>query len=172
MTSDELVAVGRIGPARGVRGDVFVEPLTDAPDERFAVGARLQTEPATAGPLEVQAASGASGKLVVHFAGIDRRDAADALRGVVLCVVGAQRPPLADPEEYYDSDLVGLDVRTLAGAQLGPVIDVRHAGDATHLVVHCDGRDRLIPFVTAIVPTVDLAAGQVLIDPPEGLLEL
>ncbi|HEU5267163.1 MAG TPA: ribosome maturation factor RimM [Jatrophihabitans sp.] len=172
MTSDDLVAVGRVGPPRGVRGDVFVEPLTDAPDERFAVGSRLRSEPATAGPLEVQAVSRASGKLVVHFAGVDRREAADALRGIVLCVVAAQRPPLQDPEEYYDSDLVGLGARTLAGAELGPVIDVRHAGGATHLVVHCDGRDRLIPFVAAIVRTVDLAAGQVLIDAPEGLLEL
>src|SRR2546430_368742 len=90
----EVVAVGRIGPARGVRGDVFVEPWTDDPDRRFSVGTVLRTEPTEAGPLTVAASSSASGKLVVHFAGVGDRFTAEALRGVRLVVPVADRPPI------------------------------------------------------------------------------
>jgi 16S rRNA processing protein RimM len=166
------LVVGRIGPARGVRGDVFVEPWTDAPDERFAPGAVLRTEPATAGPLTVEAASSAGGTLVVRFAGVTSRGAAEQLRGVQLVIDAADRPALDDPEEFYDSDLVGLTARTVAGDELGPVTDVVHAGGASYLVVVTAGHERLVPFVAAIVPTVDPRAGYVVIDPPEGLFEL
>jgi 16S rRNA processing protein RimM len=170
--SDDVVVVGRIGPARGVRGDVFVEPWTDAPDERFAPGAVLGTEPAAAGPLTVDSANAASGKLVVHFAGVDDRPAAEALRGVQLVVRAADRPDLDDPDEFYDSDLVGLSARTLDGAELGPVKDVVHAAGASYLVLDMSGQERLVPFVAAIVPTVDVRAGRIVIDPPAGLFEL
>jgi 16S rRNA processing protein RimM len=166
---DDLVVVGRIGPARGVRGDVFVEPLTDSPDERFAPGAVLRAEPAS---LTVEWSSSAGGKLVVHFVGVDDRAAAEALRRTELAIAATDRPRLDDPDEFYDSDLVGLQVSTLDGADLGPVTDVVHAGGASYLVLSVDGRERLVPFVSAIVPTVDLAARRVVIDPPEGLFEL
>jgi 16S rRNA processing protein RimM len=166
---DDLVVVGRIGPARGVRGDVFVEPLTDAPDERFAPGAVLLAAPA---PLTVEASSSAGGKLVVHFAGVDDRAAAEALRGTELAIPAAARPVLDDPDEFYDSDLVGLQASTVDGLELGPVTDVVHAGGASYLVLIVDGRERLVPFVTAIVPTVDLTERRVVIDPPEGLFDL
>jgi 16S rRNA processing protein RimM len=168
----ELIAVGRIGPARGVRGDVFVEPWTDVPAERFVPGAALRTEPAAAGPLTVESANLASGKLVVHFAGIDDRAGAEQLRGVQLLIPAAERPVIADPDEYYDTDLIGLQARAVDGEPLGPVTDVVHAGGASYLVVTVDGRDRLVPFVAAIVPTVDVAGGAVVVDPPPGLFEL
>lgn len=169
---DDLIVVGRVGPARGVRGHVFVEPWTDAPDERFAPGAVLQTDPASAGPLTVESASTASGKLVVQFAGASDRAAAEALRGTRLLIAAGARPPLDDPDEFYDSDLVGLVVRTVHGDDLGPVADVVHAGGASYLVVRTDGRERLIPFVAAIVAAVDVAARRVVVDPPDGLLDL
>jgi 16S rRNA processing protein RimM len=169
---DELIVVGRIGPARGVRGEVFVEPWTDAPDERFATGAVLRTDPDTAGPLTVETSSSAGGKLVVHFAGVADRPSAEALRGTRLLIAAASRPSLADPDEFYDTDLIGLAARTVDGVELGPVRDIVHAAGASYLVLGADGRDRLVPFVRAIVPTVDLDAGRVVIDPPDGLLEL
>ena len=169
MAHDDLVAVGRIGPARGVRGDVFVEPWTDAPDERFAPGAVVRTELAT---LTVAASSQASGKLVVHFDGVDDRVAAESLRGQELFVAAGERPQLDDPDTFYDSDLIGLAARDVAGAELGPITDVVHAAGADYLVLAMDGRERLVPFVTAVVPAVDLAAGIVVIDAPEGLFDL
>lgn len=168
----ELVAVGRVGPPRGVRGDAFVEPWTDAPDERFAPGAVLLTEPPEAGPLTVEASSSAGGKLVVRFAGLADRGAVEALRGVRLLIPAAARPSLDDPDEFYDTDLVGLVARTVAGEPLGPVTDVVHAAGSSYLVVEVDGRDRLVPFVAAVVPSVDVAGGTLEIDPPEGLFEL
>jgi 16S rRNA processing protein RimM len=170
-TSDD-VTIGRIGPARGVRGDAYVEPWTDDPADRFAVGSVLRTDPASAGPLTVTAQSMQSGKLVVHFAGIDTREAIEAVRGVQIVMSAADRPPLEDPDEFYDTDLVGLAVRTVEGAHVGAVREVVHAGASDYLVVDVDGRECLVPFVSAIVPTVDVTAGVVVIDPPEGLLEL
>jgi 16S rRNA processing protein RimM len=168
----EQVAVGRIGPARGVRGEVFVEPWTDDPHDRFAPGRMLRTEPATAGPLTVTTSSLASGKLVVHFEGVMDREGAEALRGVQLVIDSAERPPLEDPDDFYDTDLIGLSARTVAGDELGPVRDVLHAGGADYLVVELDGKESLVPFVAAVVPVVDLATGVVEIDAPEGLFDL
>jgi 16S rRNA processing protein RimM len=170
--TDEFIVVGRIGPARGVRGDLFVEPWTDAPDERFVPGAVLRTDPVSAGPLTVDTSSTAGGKLVVRFAGVTDRPGAEALRGVRLLIDADRRPALEDPDEFYDTELVGLSAVTIDGAQLGAVSDVMHTAGASYLVLTADGRERLVPFVSAIVPTVDLAAGRVVIDPPDGLLEL
>jgi 16S rRNA processing protein RimM len=170
--SEADVVVGRIGPARGVRGDVFVEPWTDVPEERFAPGAVLRTDPPEAGPLTVESSSTAGGKLVVRFAGVVERSAVEALRGVRLVIDAGSRPALEDPDEFYDTDLVGLAAQTVDGLDVGTVADVLHTAGATYLVVNGDGRERLVPFVSAIVPTVDLAARRVVIDPPDGLLDL
>ncbi|HST46429.1 ribosome maturation factor RimM [Jatrophihabitans sp.] len=171
----ELVAVGRIGKAHGIRGDAFVEPWTDTPEERFTPGARLVTDPADRGPLTVEAAREHSGKLVVHFAGRDDRNAVEALRGTLLLMPAAERPPIEDPDEFYDTDLIGLAVRTVTGRELGPVTDVLHSPAGSLLAVALTaeaGREVLVPFRLEFVPTVDLAAGLVEIDPPDGLLEL
>ena len=172
MTGPDDVVVGRIGPARGVRGDVFVEPWTDVPEERFAPGAVLRTDPPEAGPLTVESSSTAGGKLVVRFADVVERAAVEALRGVRLVIAADSRPTLDDPDEFYDTDLVGLSAETVDGLELGTVGDVLHTAGATYLVVTADGRERLVPFAKAIVPTVDLAARRVVIDPPDGLLDL
>jgi 16S rRNA processing protein RimM len=166
----DLVAVGRVGAPRGLRGDVFVEPWTDSPDERFVPGAVLYTN--GKGVVTVADAYLSGGKQVVHFREVDDRDAAAALRDTQLFIPAASRPALADPDEFYDSDLVGLAVHHADGASVGTVTDVAHTSSAAYLVVDVDGREWLIPFVRAIVPSVDLAAGRVVIDPPEGLLEL
>lgn len=168
----EFVAVGRIGPPRGVRGDLFVEPWTDDPAARFAAGSVLRTEPAEAGPLTVETANLGGSKLVVRFAGVADRTAADALHGVRLMVPAADRPDIDDPDEFYASDLVGLAVRTVSGIGLGPVRDVLDLAGAEYLVLDVDGQERLVPFVSTIVPTVDLVGGVIVIDPPEGLFDL
>ena len=169
---EEFIAVGRIGRPHGVRGATFVEPWTDDPDERFAAGTVLVTDPAAAGPLTVASSTTSGGKRVVHFESVDGREAAEALRGVRLLIAASARPELDDPDDFYDTDLIGLTARTVDGADLGPITDVLHAGGADYLVVDNGGREVLVPFVHAVVPTVDLAGGAVLVDPPEGLLDL
>jgi 16S rRNA processing protein RimM len=167
-----VVAVGRIGKAHGIRGEVFVEPWTDVPDERFVPGVILVTDPVDRGPLTVESCRNHSGKLVVHFVGIDDRDAVESIRGTMLVISADQRPALGDPDEFYDTDLIGLAARTTAGVALGTVTDVLHSAGDSLLVIDVDGRDVLMPFRKQFVPVVDLDAGIIELEPPDGLLEL
>jgi 16S rRNA processing protein RimM len=170
--SAELLVVGRIGKARGIKGQAFVAPFTDDPDIRFAVGSVLLTEPTTAGPLTVAAFSEASGCVVLGFEGVEDRNAIEALRGVSLLIPRSQRPVLDDPDDFYTSDLLGLEASTTSGRALGPVRDVIDIAGTDYLVLDVEGVERLVPFVSALVPTVDVAGGVIVIDPPEGLFDL
>ena len=170
-TSDQIV-VGRIGKARGVKGHACVMPFTDDPEVRFAVGSVLQTEPAAAGPLTVSSMSDASGKLVLSFDGIESREAIEALRGVSIVMARSDRPALEDEDDFYTDELIGLAVRTVAGDELVPIADVIEIAGSDYLVLQFETGEKLVPFVKAIVPTVDIAGRFVVIDPPEGLFEL
>lgn len=167
-----LLVVGRIGRAHGIRGDVFVEVRTDDPDERFAAGSVLVTDPAGTGPLTVADARWHSGKLVVRFEGVQDRNGAETLRGLRLVVDSEDLPPSDDPDEYHDYELVGLAAVGVDGASYGSVIDVVHSAAGEILVLSVDGAERLVPFVREMVPTVDVPGGRVVIDPPEGLFDL
>lgn len=167
-----LLIVGRVGRAHGLRGEVLVQLRTDDPDTRFAVGATLATEPSERGPLTVATARRHSGRYVVGFAGVTDRTGAEALRGTELVVDSADLEPTGDPEEFHDAELLGLAVETLAGTRVGELADVVHGPGADLLVVRMDDREILVPFIRDMVPTVDVAGGRVVIDPPEGLLEL
>lgn len=165
------VVVGRVGRAHGIRGDVAVDVRTDEPDRRFAPGARLPTDPATAGPLTVESVRWHSGRLLVTFAGVVDRTTAEALRGTLLLaeVDPGERPE--DPDEFYDHQLVGLSVVTVAGRAVGQVAEVLHLPGQDLLAVRDEeDREQLVPFVAALVPEVDLDAGRILLDPPPGLL--
>ncbi len=167
-----LVVVGRVGRAHGVRGDVVVEVRTDEPESRLAPGAVLLTDPPDAGPLTVAQGRVHSGRLLLHFDGVDDRTAAEALHHTLLLadVDPAERPP--DDDEFYDHQLVGLDVVTVHGDSVGEVAEVLHLPGHDVLSVRRPGRTEvLVTFVAAIVPTVDLAANRLVVDPPPGLLD-
>jgi 16S rRNA processing protein RimM len=165
------VVVGRVGRAHGVRGEVVVEVRTDEPGRRFASGAALHTEPGAAGPLTVAHAREHSGRLVVAFAQVSDRTAAEALRGTLL-LADVDPGEQAGPDEFYDHQLVGLRARTRAGEDVGEVVAVEHGGAQDLLVVRRPGgAEALVPFVAAIVPEVDLQTGVVVLDPPAGLLD-
>ena len=170
--SADLIVVGRIGKARGIKGHAFVMPFTDDPQTRFAVGSVLQTDPPAAGPLTIASVADASGKLVLSFDGVDGREAIEALRGVQLVIPRTDRPALDDPDDFYTDELVGLAARTVSGVELGSVLDVIDIAGSDYLVLDIAGAERLVPFVKAIVPTVDIAGGAILVDPPEGLFDL
>lgn len=181
----ELV-VGRIVKSHGIRGEVVVDIRTDSPEERFAKGSALATRtrkskgssvPET---LNVEAARNHSGRLLVRFAGVGSRDDADALRDVELLVDSDSFEPLDDDDEFYDHQLEGLDVRVenTGAASIGQVSEVLHtpAGEVLSITTLADGphagREVLVPFIEQFVPTVDLAAGTVVITPPDGLLDI
>ena len=113
------------------------------------------------------------GRLLVVFDGIYDRTIAEALRGVLLCVDSSQVAPSADPDEFNDHQLVGLKAVDVDGNELGTVRRIEHAPASDLLVIDRPaGGTALVPFVKAIVPEVDLAAGRVVLTPPEGLLDL
>jgi 16S rRNA processing protein RimM len=175
--STDTVVVGRIGRPHGVRGLVTVEVRTDDPDLRFVPGAVLVTDPPQRGPLTVVDKRWHSGTLLLQLAGPDgavygTREDVDTLRNTRLLVAVSDLPELDDPDSYYDHELVGLAAQLPDGSPLGEVTAVRHEGAELLVVRRTDGGEVLVPFVKAIVPTVDVAAGHLVVDPPEGLLEL
>jgi 16S rRNA processing protein RimM len=145
---------------------------TDEPELRFAKGSRLDTDPASTGPLIVAGSRWHSSELLVRFEGVDDRDAAAELRGTWLLADTATFAPLDDPDAFRDGDLIGLAVRTIDGAAVGRVDDVLHSGQDVLVIKSPDGHDIMVPFVLPLVPEVDVASGYLVIDPPEGLLDL
>jgi 16S rRNA processing protein RimM len=167
------LVVGRIIRPHGLRGEVVVDVRTDEPDRRYVLGSVLRTDPADAGPLTLDAVRPHSGRLLVTFAEVADRDAADALRGVLLCVDSESVAEPDDPDEYHDYRLVGLLAVSSEGETIGEVVAIDHAPSSDLLVLRLpDGRTALVPFVRAIVPEVDLDAGRVVLTPPGGLFDL
>jgi 16S rRNA processing protein RimM len=167
------LVVGRVVRAHGITGEVSVEVRTDSPDMRFADGALLDTDPAERGPLTVRRTRWHSGRLLVCFDGVADRTSAEALRGTLLVADSSTSPSGDDPDEFWDHQLAGLVAVTTAGAVLGEVAEVAHPPGADLLVIRAaNGGELLVPFVRAIVPEVDVAGGRVVVDPPDGLLEL
>jgi 16S rRNA processing protein RimM len=174
-----FLVVGRIARPHGIHGEVGIEVRTDEPAARFAPGSVLTTDPGRrAAPdvpatLTVETVRPHQDRLLIVFAGIRDRDAADRLRGVLLCVDSDDVPGSADPDVFNDHQLVGLAAVTPNGESLGEVTGVEHAPASDLLVLRRpDGLDALVPFVRAIVPEVDLAGGRVVLTPPEGLFDL
>jgi 16S rRNA processing protein RimM len=171
VTPVEIV-VGRVGRAHGIRGEVRVESRTDSADLRYAVGAVLRPDGGDREVLTVRAVRFQRGTLLVRFAEVDDRTAAEALLGVTLYadVPGDERPD--DAEEFYDRQLIGLWARTPDGGTIGSVVDVLHLPGQEVLVVgKSDGAEALVPFVRDLVPSVDLDSAVVVIDDRPGLLE-
>ncbi|MCZ3385670.1 MAG: ribosome maturation factor RimM [Actinomycetia bacterium] len=166
------VGVGRIGRPHGVRGDVNVEPRTDEPDRRFAPGSTLTTDHAGHPNLTVEGHRWHSSRLLVSFADVGDRTAAEGLRGVLLSTVVDPVEVPEDPDEFYDHQLVGLAVVDRTGSNLGTVAEVVHGAQDLLVVTRDSGGRVLVPFVAAMVPEVDLRRGYVVVDLPDGLLDL
>lgn len=170
----ELV-VGRIGRPHGVRGELSVEVRTDAPAERFVPGTRFSTDPASVGPVVLETVRNHQDRLLVSFRGVRDRSAAEGLRGVLLLADIADDDggdPDADADAWYDHELVGLRALLRDGTEVGRVVGVLHRSVQDALVLRrADGRRVEVPFVSAIVPTVDVGRGVVVLDPPAGLLD-
>ncbi len=164
----DLVCVGAIAGAFGVRGEVRLKSFCATPED-IAAYSPLTTED-NARRFDVTLTGHASNALTAELSGIATKEEADALRGVRLFVPRERMPSLPD-DEYYHADLIGLAVHDTGGRLLGHVRTVLNHGAGDLLEIHGPGlRDTvLLPFTLAAVPTVDLAAGRIVTDPPDGL---
>lgn len=163
------VTVGRIGRAQGIKGEVNIELRTDEPGRRFIPGAVL-TLGSTQKTVEIVTTRWHKGRLVVTLLGYPDRTAVETLKGQWLNVKVAAEERPSDPEEYFDRQLVGLRVLDHAGAEVGRVAEVLHMPAQELLRVAGEGDDTLIPFVSALVPEVDLDGGFVRLADVGGLL--
>lgn len=169
MTQVETI-IGRIGRPHGLRGEVTVVVITDEPDQRFRVGSVLGCQAST-DTFTVTGCRWHKGVLLVSLAGVDDRTAAETLRGTVLTALVSMAETPSDPGEYYDRQLIGLTACSVEGEALGTVTAVSHLPSQDLLVISHNGSQSLVPFVAALVPDVDLAAGTCTIATIPGLLD-
>lgn len=169
MAEQLEVIVGRVGRAHGIRGDVSIDLSTDEPGRRFFVGAKVRLS--SGRELTVEKTIWQRGRLLVSFAGFPDRTAVEKLTGeVVTAKVDASEVPSED-DEYFDRQLIGLSVLDHSGNKAGVVRDVLHLPSQDMLEVDTEAGVRLVPFVSALVPTVDLDTGTVQLADVQGLLE-
>ncbi|MGV9630406.1 ribosome maturation factor RimM [Streptomyces sp. NPDC003487] len=166
------LVVARIGRAHGIKGEVTVEVRTDEPELRLAPGAVLATDPASAGPLTIETGRVHSGRLLLRFEGVSDRTAAEALRNTLL-IADVDPDELPEEEdEYYDHQLIDLDVVTEDGTEVGRITEISHLPSQDLFIVERpDGSEVMIPFVGEIVTEIDLDEQKAVIAPPPGLID-
>ncbi|OAE02159.1 ribosome maturation factor RimM [Arthrobacter sp. OY3WO11] len=163
--------VARIGKPHGIRGEVTVQVLTDAPGDRFVPGTEFVVEPASAGPLTVNSARWNKDILLLGFDEIGTRNEAETLRGAKL-FIETEELDEDDDEGWYEHELVGLEAR-IGSRVVGKVTALNTMPVQDLLMVTTpEGKEILIPFVEQIVPEVNVDGGFILLTPPDGLFEL
>ncbi|MER6383286.1 ribosome maturation factor RimM [Streptomyces sp. NPDC001250] len=166
------LVVARIGRAHGIKGEVTVEVRTDEPELRLAPGAVLATDPASAGPLTIATGRVHSGRLLLRFEGVGDRTGAEALRNTLLIAEVDPEELPEDEDEYYDHQLIDLDVVTEDGTEVGRITEISHLPSQDLFIVERpDGTEVMIPFVEQIVTEIDLAEQRAVITPPPGLID-
>jgi len=163
------VCVGAVAGAHGVQGAVKIKSFTATPEDVAGYGP-LEDE---SGERRVSLRLVGTGKGVVigHLSGIVDRNQAEAARGLRLYLPRAALPP-TEEDEYYHADLIGLDAVLTDGTPVGAVRAVHDFGAGDTLeIARTEGPPVMVPFTRAIVPSVELAAGRLVVDPPPGLLD-
>lgn len=174
----EFLAVGFVSKPHGIKGEAYVQPLTDYPESVFVPGVVLrssmgkgQAPDPDAPPLRIDSCRPFQKGYLVRFGGASTRNDAERFRGRYLLRELDALEPLADGEVFYH-DLLGLRVETVEGTMVGRVREVYEMQPADLLEVATSRGAVLVPFLAAVVVDVRPADGVLVIDPPEGLLEL
>jgi len=165
--------VGRLVKAHGLKGGLKLELYTDNPEGRFVPGAGFTLQVPEASPwhgkeITVREYRVMNGNPVVFFEDVEDRDAADSLVRAILWI--DQDVDEVEDDAWFDHQLVGLDV-VREDTVIGRVVRVEHFPAQDLLIVKSGENEIMVPFVSAIVPTVDVAAGRVIVTPPPGLFE-
>jgi 16S rRNA processing protein RimM len=172
MSHTRQVVVAQIGAAHGVKGEVRLKPFTQVPSDVAAYGPLTAPDGRV---FEIEAIRPAAGTspdmMVVRFKGVTDRAAAEALTNIELSVPQDRLPP-TEADEFYHSDLIGLEAVTVGGNVLGTIVGVPNYGAGDLLEISPpSGATILLPFTETAVPKVDVAAGRIVVDPPKGLID-
>jgi 16S rRNA processing protein RimM len=157
--------VGRIGKAHGILGEATIEVRTDEAENRFAIGAVLETE--NHGYLTVVSARVHNGILLLGFDGIDSRNAIEVLRNELLYSEVDIDAPGIDEDDYHVLQLIGCKAYLVDGDEFGDIAEVLNLPGQDVLVIKNKDGETLIPFVRQLVPVVDIAAKRLTVIPPE-----
>ncbi len=165
----DRICIGAIAGAFGVRGEMRLKSFTATPEDIATYGPVTSEDGAQSYTITLSGQT-TKGALIARLSGVATKEQADALRGLRLYVDRDRLPALPD-DEYYHADLIGLEVFDTGGALLGRVKSVLNHGASDLLEIAAPGLSTtvLLPFTLEAVPTVDLAAGRIVADPPEGL---
>jgi 16S rRNA processing protein RimM len=166
MTRPDLICVGAFAGAFGVAGEVRLKSFCSEPEAIASYGPLCAEDGSR--HFTFRLTRPVAGGLGARVQGVSTREEAEALRGVSLYAERSALPSLPD-DEFYHSDLIGLEVRDTGGKLLGRVSAVHNHGAGDILEVSGGAKALLLPFTLAIVPTVDLTARRIVVDPPEGL---
>ncbi|MCR9147387.1 MAG: ribosome maturation factor RimM [Rhodobacteraceae bacterium] len=163
------VCIGAVAGAFGVRSELRLKSFTAEPSDVATYGP-VATEDGSQSFTITLTGQSTKGALIARLSGVTTKEQADSLRGVRLYVERDRLPALPD-DEYYHADLIGVEVFDTGGALLGRVKSVQNHGASDLLEIHGPGLKStvLLPFTLDAVPTVDLTAGRIVADPPEGL---
>lgn len=169
--SEDLVAIAKVAKARGLRGEVVADVLTDFP-ERFenTEGVQMLLPGGVKRRLKIEKFWFQKDRVVLKFESVDTVEDAEELRGAEVCIPESEAVDLQEGE-YFDWELQGCEVSTVGGDKLGEVKELMRTGGTENLVVEGKGKDYLIPFADSICVEVDVEGKRIVIDPPEGLLD-
>jgi len=172
VRQDDLISVARIARPQGHRGEVIADLLTDFP-ERFARLGRVYVKRADGRLLllDLENSRLHKGRVALKFTGFDSISGAEELRDARVLVSRDQLVELPE-DTYYDFDLIGCEAVATGGQHLGHVVEVQNFGAAPLLVVRDGARELLIPLVLSICVEIDTGRKRIVVNPPEGLLDL
>ena len=166
----QRLKVGVITGPHGVRGQVRIKAFTEDP---ATIGDLGPVETAAGRRFDLKVMGLSKGVVLCRLSGIGTRNAAEDLKGTELFVTRDRLPEIDEPDEWYATDLVGLEVWLASGSAIGRVVSVQDfgAGDLLEVALTTSRRTVFVPFTLEVVPVVDIDGGRIEIDPPEGLLD-
>jgi 16S rRNA processing protein RimM len=172
-SSDSFVSVAKAVRARGLKGEIVADLLTDFPERFEGLDQLIAVGPSGDQKIvELEEFFFQNERIILKLAGCDTIEDAEAFRGYEFCVAESERVPLGDGE-YYDFELEGCEVHDLSGKTIGHVQEVLKTGGTEILLIAAgNANEVMVPLAESIVVKIDTAGKQIVIDPPEGLLDL
>jgi 16S rRNA processing protein RimM len=164
----DRILVGAVSGAFGVQGEVRLKSFCAEPEDIASYGPLFNEDGSRS--FNIRLTKAVSGGFGARLTGIDTREQAEAMRGLSLYADRSRLPRLPD-DEFYHNDLIGLSANDPGGEPLGKVMSVQNhgAGDILEIRPAKGGETLLVPFTRAMVPTVDLVKGVIVVDLPETL---